>query len=130
MSKFEDQRITDLLSESEAYKSLTDRADPHDKMIRAFLVNKENLDIIKKTPNSQAKLTTGTAITLEIGAYITSNGRVLPEETFKKHYKPASVFVKSFLKNKISLADTMLPDIMERIQANKIQKPNRNTPKA
>lgn len=130
MSKFEDQRITDLLSESEAYKSLTDRADPHDKMIRAFLVNKENLDIIKKTPNSQAKLTTGTAITLEIGAYITSNGRVLPEETFKKHYKPASVFVKSFLKNKISLSDTMLPDIMERIQANKIQKQNRNTPKA
>lgn len=130
MSKFEDQRITDLLSESEAYKSLTDRADPHDKMIRAFLVNKENLDIIKKTPNSQAKLTTGTAITLEIGAYITSNGRVLPEETFKKHYKPASVFVKSFLKNKISLADTMLPDIMERIQANKNTKPTRHTPKA
>ena len=130
MSKFEDQRITDLLSESEAYKSLTDRADPHDKMIRAFLVNKENLDILKKTPNSQAKLTTGTTITLEIGSYITSNGRVLPEETFKKHYKPASVFVKSFLKNKISLADTMLPDIMERIKANKIQKPNRNTPKA
>lgn len=130
MSKFEDQRINDLLTESEAYKSLTDRADPHDKMIRAFLVNKENLDILKKTPNSQAKLVTGSLITLELGAYVTSNGRVLPEDTFKKHYKPASSFVKMFLKQKISLADTMLPDIMERIQANKIQKPNRNTPKA
>lgn len=129
MSKFEDQRINDLLKDSEAYKSLTDRADPNDKMIRAFLVNKESLDILKKTPNSQAKLITGTTISLELGSYITSNGRVLQEETFKKHYKQASSFVKSFLKNKISLADTM-PDIMERIQANKIQKPNRNTPKA
>jgi len=129
MSKFEDQRINDLLKDSEAYKSLTDRADPNDKMIRAFLVNKESLDILKKTPNSQAKLITGTTISLELGSYVTSNGRVLQEETFKKHYKQASSFVKTFLKNKISLADTM-PDIMERIQANKIQKPNRNTPKA
>jgi hypothetical protein len=129
MSKFEDQRINDLLKDSEAYKSLTDRTDPNDKMIRAFLVNKESLDILKKTPNSQAKLITGTTISLELGSYVTSNGRVLAEETFKKHYKQASSFVKTFLKNKISLADTM-PDIMERIQANKIQKPNRNTPKA
>lgn len=129
MSKFEDQRINDLLKDSEAYKSLTDRADPNDKMIRAFLVNKESLDILKKTPNSQAKLITGTTISLELGSYVTSNGRVLAEETFKKHYKQASSFVKTFLKNKISLADTM-PDIMERIQSNKIQKPNRNTPKA
>lgn len=129
MSKFEDQRINDLLKESETYKSLTDRADPNDKMIRAFLVNKENLDIIKKHPNSQAKLVTGTVINLEMGSYVTSNGRVLAEDTFKKHYKQGSSFVKSFLKNKISLADT-LPDIMERIQANKIPKQNRNTPKA
>lgn len=128
MSKFEDQRINDLLKDSEAYKSLTDRTDPHDKMVRAFLVNKENLDILKKHPNSQVKLTTGSTITLEIGSYVTSNGRVLPEETFNKHYKPASAFVKNFLKQKISLADS-LPDIMERIQKNKIQKPSRNIPK-
>ena len=131
MSKFEDQRINDLLNASEAFKSLTDRPDPYDKMIRAFMVNKENLDIIKKQPNSQVKLITGNNITLEIGNYITSNGRVLPEDTFNKHYKPASNFVKNFLKNQILLSEAVTtPDIMERIKNNKVSRNPRNTPKA
>lgn len=130
MSKFEDQRINDLLKDSEAFKSLTDRADPYDKMIRAFLVNQESLAVLKKQPNSQVKLISGTVVTLEMGSFITSNGRVLQEDTFKKHYKPASSFVKTFLKNQISLSETLGPNIMERIQNNKGNKPVRNTPKA
>jgi len=126
MSKFEDKRINDFLQESDAYKSTTDRQDPNDKMIRAFILNKENLDIIKQKPNSQVKLKEGKSVTLEFGSYITSNGRVLAPETFQKHYKPASSFVKSFLKNKINLSDNV-PDIIERLhnkQGQKTQRPS------
>lgn len=128
MSKFEDQRINDLFETSEVYKSTTERNDAADKMVRAFLLDKTSLDIIKLKPNTTIKLTTGNSIVLEVGSFITSNGRVLAEDIFKKNYKPAGNFLKAFLAKKISLSEN-IPDIIERLHNKQNNKPSKNIPK-
>lgn len=126
MNKFEDKRLNDYFSETECFKAVSDRPDPNDKMVRAFLINKASLEAIKQKPNTTIKMKNGKLVKLELGNYLTSNGRLLSEDVFNKHYKPASDLIKSFLKNRIQLSDSV-PDIIERIHGKKqkaqIQRP-------
>ncbi len=128
MSRFEDKRINDYFSDADSFKAISERSDPNDKMVRAFLINKDALDAIKQKPNAQIKLKNGKTIVLEIGTYLTSNGKILSEDVFNNHYKPASLFVKSFLKSRIQLSEN-IPEIIEKIH-NKSKKNNVQRPKA
>lgn len=127
MNKFEDIRVNDYFEQAECFKAVSERPDPHDKMVRAFLIDRSSLEALRQKPNATIKLKNGKTVKLEMGHYITSNGKILTPDVFEKHYKPASALIKSFLKERIALADS-IPDIIERIHGRK-QKPTVQKPR-
>lgn len=123
MSIFNDSRINEKFKNSEIYSSTVERKNPRDKIVRAFIIDKNSLKEIKRNPNEEIALSDGKSISLEVGCFITNNGRVLSQEMFNSNYKPATDFIKKFLSNKIN-NDKIEENIIERVHNKR-----NNTPK-
>lgn len=128
MYKFNDERLNDMLSNSESYKYSKNEElpkDPKDKLIRAFLIDAESLKFLKKKPNETVIFNKIQEIKLEVGSYLTSNGRLIKKDNFNKVYKNASPFVKNFLMERSKATESMV-DIVERFHGKRNIPKNKN----
>lgn len=100
MYKYNDERLNNLLKDAESYKfnknNGTKPRDPKDLMVRALLIDASFFRDLKKTPN-QSVMFDKKEIKLELGKYVTSNGKTINEDTFKRVYIKSSVLIKDFL---------------------------------
>lgn len=126
MYKYDNLRLNNALKEAETYKfsRLSEEPkDPKDKIVRAILITYDLLKSIKKTPNEVVIFDNKKEIKLEAGKYITSNGKIINQETFNKVYNVASIYIKDLLILKENTTGNMV-DIIERIHGNKKNNPS------
>jgi hypothetical protein len=130
MYKFNDIRVNDILKESESYSFSRNEKEPKDskdKLVRAFLIDVDLLKSIKKNPNEAVIFDKNKEVRLEIGNYLTSNGKLIKKETFEKVYRISSEFTKNFLQERSKATENIL-DILERFHGKK-QNPKIKNPR-
>lgn len=126
MYKFNDERVNDLLKVSNSYKfdkNTEEPKDPKDKIIRAFFIDINTLKTLKKNPNETIIFNKNKEIKLEVGNYLTSNGKIIKKEVFDKVYKDTSYFVKKFLSERAKSTENIV-DILDKLQNRKRHKPS------
>jgi hypothetical protein len=126
MYKFNDERVNDLLKVSDSYKfdkNAEEPKDPKDKIIRAFFIDANTLKALKKNPNETIIFNRNKEIKLEVGNYLTSNGKLIKKEVFDKVYKDTSYFVKKFLSERAKSTENIV-DILDKLQNRKRHKPS------
>ncbi len=126
MYKFNDERVNDLLKTSNSYKfskNAEEPKDPKDKIIRAFFIDANTLKTLKKNPNETIVFNKNKEIKLELGNYLTSNGKIIKKEVFDKVYKETSYFIKQFLIEKSKSTENIV-DILDKLQSRKRHKPS------
>ncbi len=130
MYKSNDIRVNDILKDSESYKFSRNDEEPKDskdKIVRALFIDVNLLKSIKRNPNEVIIFNGNKEVRLEIGNYLTSNGKLIKKETFEKVYKKSGDFIKNFLQQRSKATENML-DILERVHGKK-QNPKVKNPK-
>lgn len=130
MYKFNDIRLNEILKTADSYtfgRNESPPKDSKDKMVGAVLIDAEFLKSIKKKPNETVVFNDQINVNLEIGKYLTTNGKLIKKETFENVYKKSSAIVVRFLQERSKSNENML-DIIEQLYGKKNSQKT-NTPK-